>query len=141
MKKEADLNISFEFFPPKSLEGREHLYGTAASLAQAAPHFFSVTFGAGGSTREGTLDIVTMLQKKTGIPIAPHLACIGSSREEMIEILRSYQKLGVRRLVALRGDLPSGMGQSGKFQFASELVELIRETTHDYFHIGGGGLS
>lgn len=135
MKRQADFTISFEFFPPKSAEGRENLYGTATLLAQTAPHFFSVTFGAGGSTREGTLDTVTQLQERIGIPVAPHLACIGSSREEIIEILSSYQQLDVRRLVVLRGDLPSGMGQSGGFRFASELVELIRETTHDHFHI------
>jgi methylenetetrahydrofolate reductase (NADPH) len=135
MKNQAELSISFEFFPPKSQEGIENLYGTAAQLSQASPHFFSVTFGAGGSTREGTIDTVKMLQTKTNIAIAPHLACIGASQEEILVILRRYQELGVKRLVALRGDLPSGMGQSGEFRFASELVELIREATQDYFHI------
>ncbi len=135
MKRQVNLNISFEFFPPKTSEGKENLSDTAATLAQTVPDFFSVTFGAGGSTRTGTLDTVTMLQKKTDIPIAPHLSCVGAGREEVVELLHFYQQLGVSRLVALRGDLPSGMGQSGEFRFASELVELIREVTHDHFHI------
>ncbi len=135
MKKLAALNISFEFFPPKSMEGKENLCDTALQLAPVSPHFFSVTFGAGGSTRDGTLETIRMLQHKTKVPLAPHLSCVGATREDLTEILRAYQELGVRRLVALRGDLPSGMGQSGEFRFANELVAFIRETTQDYFHI------
>jgi methylenetetrahydrofolate reductase (NADPH) len=128
-------NISFEFFPPKTPEGQNNLQATALALADAHPEFFSVTFGAGGSTREGTIDTLKMLQEKTSIPVTPHLACIGSSREEIIEILECYKSLGVTRLVALRGDLPSGMGQGGEFRYASELVALIREQMPDQFHI------
>ncbi len=135
MKNHSDFSISFEFFPPKSAEGKENLYETAAKLAQASPQFFSVTFGAGGSTREGTIETVKNLQSKVGIDFAPHLACIGASREEIIDILQIYKNLGVRRIVALRGDLPSGMGQSGEFSYASELVELIRDFSQDCFHI------
>lgn len=135
MKLETDCSISFEFFPPKSQEGKEKLFGTAAKLAQTFPQFFSVTFGAGGSTQEGTIETVKNLQESMDIPVAPHLTCIGASREEINETLSRYQALGVRRLVALRGDLPSGMGQSGDFRYASDLIELIRETTGDYFHI------
>ncbi len=135
MKATSDFSISFEFFPPKSLEGKEKLSSTAARLAEVSPQFFSVTFGAGGSTREGTIETVSSLKVHTAIPVAPHLACIGASREEMAAMIRHYQTLGIQRLVALRGDLPSGMGQSGEFRYASELVEFIRETTGDHFHI------
>jgi len=128
-------SISFEFFPPKTAEGKEALGSAVKTLSDLHPHFFSVTFGAGGSTREGTLNTVKTLRSDTTVSVAPHLACIGSTRQEIIEILEAYRKLGVKRLVALRGDLPSGMGQSGEFSYASELVELIRETTQDYFHI------
>lgn len=128
-------NISFEFFPPKSSEGLEKLTHTALSLETLAPEFFSVTFGAGGSTREGTLNTLLKLQNATSVPIAPHLSCIGCKREELIHIIQHYQSLGVKRIVALRGDLPSGMGQSGDLRFASELVDLIRKTSGDHFHI------
>jgi methylenetetrahydrofolate reductase (NADPH) len=127
--------ISFEFFPPKTQEANDHLTKTAAQLAECQPAFFSVTFGAGGSTREGTVETVKLLQNSTNTLLAPHLSCIGSSRQEMLEMLAMYQAMGVRRIIALRGDLPSGMGQSGEFQYASELVSLIREATGDYFHI------
>lgn len=130
-----ELNISFEFFPPKTSEGIKNLQITASELQKVNPEFFSVTFGAGGSTREGTLQTVTMLQKHTDIPIAPHLACIGCRRSELIEIIKNYKTLGLKRIVAIRGDLPSGMGQSGELKFGRELVELIRETTGDHFHI------
>jgi methylenetetrahydrofolate reductase (NADPH) len=129
------MNISFEFFPPKTPEGMINLSHTAIALSVHQPEFFSVTFGAGGSTREGTMDTVKMLQQKTSIPATPHLACIGSTRAEIIAILKQYQALGIKRIVALRGDLPSGMGQSGELRFANELVELIRETTQDHFYI------
>lgn len=135
MKRLTPVTISFEFFPPKTAEGTKHLCDTAAVLAPCDPHFFSVTFGAGGSTRKGTVETVTMLQQKTNINVAPHLACIGSNREEILEILYHYKLMGVRRIVALRGDLPSGMGQAGEFKYGCELVALIRETTGQYFHI------
>jgi methylenetetrahydrofolate reductase (NADPH) len=100
-----------------------------------SPDFFSITFGAGGSTREGTIDIVNMLKRETHTPVAPHLSCIGFNKEGLTEILHQYKALGVKRIVALRGDLPSGMGSIGEFKFASELVKLIRDVTGDYFHI------
>ncbi|RDI45136.1 methylenetetrahydrofolate reductase [NAD(P)H] [Aquicella lusitana] len=131
----SSQNISFEFFPPKTDEGESQLQDTAIRLAEYHPHFFSMTFGAGGSTRAGTIEMVKMLQGKTSVPVAPHLACIGSSREEMVGVIRQYQDLKVRRIVALRGDLPSGMVQPGEFRYASELVALIRETAGDFFHI------
>lgn len=129
------LTISFEFFPPKTAEGKINLFESALKLATHQPNYFSVTFGAGGSTREGTLDAVNMLQQKTDVPIAPHLSCIGTSREQLVETLHHYQSMGVRRIVALRGDMPSGMGQAGELRYASDLVKLIREATGAYFHI------
>lgn len=135
MDNEHSINISFEFFPPKSLEGMDKLRLTAQKLSKINPEFFSVTFGAGGSTREGTLQTVMMLQEDTNIPIAPHLACIGTTRDALTQILLQYQTLGLKRIVALRGDLPSGMGYSSEFRYASELVTLIREVTGDFFYI------
>ncbi|MHB1947169.1 MAG: methylenetetrahydrofolate reductase [NAD(P)H] [Gammaproteobacteria bacterium] len=133
--KNQDFNISFEFYPPKTPIGMEHLNEAAIVLEKLTPAFFSVTFGAGGSTREGTLQTVKMIQANTNTAVAPHLACVGCTRSELIQIIQGYQTLGLRRIVALRGDLPSGMGQSGELKYASELVSLIREITGDHFHI------
>jgi methylenetetrahydrofolate reductase (NADPH) len=127
--------ISFEFFPPKTPEGIANLTAAARTLVMHQPQFLSVTFGAGGSTRSGTLDTVSMLTKETGVSGAPHLACIGSSKTEILEILQRYQAMGIRRLVALRGDMPSGMVNAGDLHYASELVALIREHGGDHFHI------
>lgn len=135
MKRLTSVMISFEFFPPKTVEGTAHLCESAMLLASCQPHFFSVTFGAGGSTRKGTVETVTMLQQKTPIFIAPHLACIGSNRDEILEILYHYKLMGVRRIVALRGDLPKNFEKVGDVKFASELVTLIRAATGSYFHI------
>lgn len=135
MNIQQSFNVSFEFFPPKTPEGIVNLHGAAIALATTEPDFFSVTFGAGGSTREGTIDTVKMLRQETVIPVAPHLTCVGSTREEIIAILHRYRALGVKRIVALRGDLPSGMGRGGELRFANELVTLIREITQNYFHI------
>ncbi len=132
--KNASL-ISFEFFPPKTAEGLTNLTGAAKKLLEYQPNFMSVTFGAGGSTRSGTIDTVALLQKETGISIAPHLACIGSTIHEINQIVKEYQAMGIKRLVALRGDMPSGMVNAGELHYASELVELIRAETGDYFHI------
>lgn len=130
------VQVSFEFFPPKTEEGHEVLCDTAIKLAQYHPTFFSVTFGAGGSTRTGTLQAVKMLQQQNkGIAIAPHLSCIGANSRDILDVLQLYQKMGVKRIVALRGDLPFGMGESGEFNFAHELVALIRKETGQYFHI------
>ena len=127
-------NFSIEFFPPKTPEGVEKLRATRAKLAELKPKYFSVTFGAGGSTQKGTLETVLEI-KREGHDAAPHLSCIGSSKESVRAILNEYQSNGIRRLVALRGDLPSGYGASGEFRYANELVEFIRAETGDWFHI------
>jgi methylenetetrahydrofolate reductase (NADPH) len=126
---------SFEFFPPKNAEGEEKLRAVAKKLAELNPCFFSVTFGAGGSTRERTRDTVTDIKRHTAIDVAPHLSCIGSSRENIREILQSYVDSGIRHLVALRGDMPSGMREAGEFRYANELVEFVRAETGSHFFI------
>lgn len=131
-------NFSIEFFPPKTAEGTEKLRVARARLAQLNPKYFSVTFGAGGSTQKGTLDTVLEIRRE-GHDAAPHLSCLGSSRDTLRAILAQYKEAGIRRLVALRGDLPSGFGAldlaSGEFRYANELVEFIRTETGDWFHI------
>lgn len=134
MKLLSTPTISFEFFPPKTTTGVKHLHEAALSLTACDPDFYSVTFGAGGSTRDGTIDTAKLLQK-TSIPTAPHLSCIASSREEICAMLETYKSLGVKRIVALRGDLPSGMVETGEFKYASDLVALIRHECGNYFHI------
>ncbi|MBZ0144440.1 MAG: methylenetetrahydrofolate reductase [NAD(P)H] [Rhodocyclaceae bacterium] len=126
--------ISFEFFPPQTAEGAEKLRATRRQLAQLKPAFFSCTFGAGGSTRDRTLETVLEMQAE-GLPAAPHLSCIGSTRDNVRAILARYRDAGIRRLVALRGDLPSGMADPGEFRHANELVEFIRAETVDWFRI------
>ncbi len=129
------LPVSFEFFPPRSPEGFEKLRGVRRELARFQPEFFSVTFGAGGSTRDGTLAMVTEMHREQ-LPAAPHLSCVGVSRAEMHDALHQYRDLGIRRIVALRGDMPSGGGAlAGAFRYARELVAFIREETGDRFHI------
>ncbi|HVK93839.1 MAG TPA: methylenetetrahydrofolate reductase [NAD(P)H] [Noviherbaspirillum sp.] len=127
-------NFSIEFFPPKTPEGVEKLRATRAQLAELKPKYFSVTFGAGGSTQKGTLETVLDI-KREGHDAAPHLSCIGSSRDSLRAILNEYKSHHIRRLVALRGDLPSGYGAFGEFRYANELVEFIRAETGDWFHI------
>lgn len=126
---------SFEFFPPKTDEGAAKLRTTRETLATLKPRFFSVTFGAGGSTRERTFAAVCDIQRDSGIEAAPHLSCVGSTRESIREILELYRSENIRHIVALRGDLPSGMGLPGEFRYANELVAFIREETGDHFHI------
>ncbi|SFC14945.1 methylenetetrahydrofolate reductase [NAD(P)H] [Collimonas sp. OK412] len=137
-QKNAQKNFSIEFFPPKTPEGAEKLRVTRAKLAELHPRYFSVTFGAGGSTQKGTLDTVLDIRSE-GHEAAPHLSCLGSSRESLRAILAQYKDHGIKRLVALRGDLPSGYGamdiSSGEFRYANELVEFIRAETGDWFHI------
>jgi len=130
--------FSFEFFPPQTPEGAERLAATRKKLAPLKPEFFSVTFGAGGSTRDRTLETVQQI-KAEGYTAAPHLSCIGSTRENIRAILDTYRNLGINRIVALRGDLPSGMATTGEFQHANELVSFIREQTGDHFHIEVAG--
>ncbi len=130
----ANKVLSFEFFPPKTPEGRAKLRETWEKLAELKPAFFSCTFGAGGSTREGTLDTVLEI-RKSGYEAAPHISCIASTREEIAAQLARYRENGIRHLVALRGDLPSGLASAGEFRYASELVEFIRKSTGDWFRI------
>ncbi len=130
--------FSIEFFPPKTAEGAEKLRITRAKLAALKPAYFSVTFGAGGSTQAGTRDTVLEIQRE-GLNAAPHLSCIGRSRDELRAILTEYKEHGIRQVVALRGDLPSGYGatglSSGEFSHANELIAFIRAETGDWFHI------
>jgi methylenetetrahydrofolate reductase (NADPH) len=129
-----NTEISFEFFPPHSAEGLAKLRSVRSRLAQVGPAFFSVTYGAGGSTRERTFDIIMEIAAE-GHAAAPHLSCVGSTRTGIREILSEYRAHGIHRLVALRGDLPSGMADAGEFRYANELVEFIRAETGDHFHI------
>ena len=132
----ADVRtFSFEFFPPKTPEGAEKLRAVRAKLAEVRPAFFSVTFGAGGSTREGTWNTVTEIAQ-AGLAVAPHISCIGTTREEVARLIAAYRAQGIRRLVALRGDMPSGAGAgAGDFRYANELVEFIRAESGDWFHL------
>ncbi len=129
-----DKTFSIEFFPPQTAEGVEKLRLVRDKLAALKPAFFSVTYGAGGSTRERTFSTVREIVA-AGLDAAPHLSCIGSSRESIRGILAEFQGEGIRRVVALRGDLPSGMADPGEFRYANELVEFIRAETGDHFHI------
>jgi methylenetetrahydrofolate reductase (NADPH) len=127
--------FSFEFFPPKSDEAAQKLRAARARLAEVRPHFFSVTYGAGGSTREGTVNTVLEMHA-AGLPVAPHISCIGSNEQSIRQLLQTYRQAGIRRLVALRGDLPSGMAAgSPRFRYASDLVEFVRAETGRWFHI------
>jgi len=127
-------NFSIEFFPPKTQDGIEKLRITRTKLAALNPTYFSVTFGAGGTTQQGTLDTVLEMRAE-GLEAAPHLSCVGGNAESIRAILRQYQVHDIRRLVALRGDLPSGYGLGGEFRYANELVEFIRKETGDWFRI------
>ncbi|UCV19199.1 methylenetetrahydrofolate reductase [NAD(P)H] [Ferribacterium limneticum] len=126
--------ISIEFFPPQTPEGVDKLRTVRAELAKLNPAFFSVTFGAGGSTRERTFSVVKEIAAE-GHNAAPHLSCIGSTRDNIRDILNEYKAAGIKRTVALRGDLPSGMAETGEFRYANELVEFIRAETGDWFSI------
>jgi len=128
------IELSFEFFPPKTQEGVEKLRATRAQLVPLKPKFVSCTFGAGGSTQQGTLDTVVEMAAE-GLEAAPHVSCIGSSRASLRAILGEYRSHGIRHIVALRGDLPSGMGEVGELRYASELVSFIRAEFGDWFCI------
>lgn len=131
-----ERRYSFEFFPTKTDAGHEKLLATARTLAGYNPDFFSCTYGAGGSTRDRTLNTVLQLENEVKVPAAPHLSCVGDSKAELRTLLAQYKAAGIKRIVALRGDLPSGMGMaSGELRYANELVEFIREETADQFHI------
>ena len=133
--KNDERVFSLEFFPPKTDEGAVKLRKTTAELGRLSPKYFSVTFGAGGSTQQGTLETVFDIQD-AGFDVAPRLSCIGSKKAEIREILKTYIDRGIDRIVALRGDIPSGMGaDAGEFRYANELVEFIRKETGDHFTI------
>ena len=132
MKK--DIPISFEFFPPKTADGIANLRETRVRLAQFKPEFFSVTFGAGGSTTDRTKESVFEIQAE-GHQAAPHISCISSSKEEIRELLTAYKAHNIKRLVTLRGDVPSGEVSVGDFKYANELVTFIRQETGDWFHL------
>ena len=126
---------SFEFFPPRTEQGAKNLRKVLKKFAALNPDFFSVTYGAGGSAQNITLDTVVEMQKESNIEAAPHLSCVGSTHEQIREILQTYKDADVKRIVALRGDLPSGYRNYGQFHYANELVEFIRKETGDHFSI------
>ncbi|PIE41552.1 MAG: methylenetetrahydrofolate reductase [NAD(P)H] [Gammaproteobacteria bacterium] len=133
---ENTKNISFEFFPPKIEAGIKKLKTIREEFSKVNPNFFSVTYGAGGSTRDRTRETVIETQNQTGIETAPHLSCVGDTKEELRELINDYKSKGIKRIVALRGDLPSGMGASlGELKYASDLVTFIREESGDHFHL------
>lgn len=129
--------ISFEFFPPKTPEGADKLLRVRQALYGLQPHFFSVTYGAGGSTQDGTLQQVQAILND-GFDAAPHFSCIGATRDSVRAQLQEFKQAGIRRMVALRGDLPSGHGTFGEFRYASDLVAFIRAETGEHFHIEVG---
>ncbi len=134
-QKQYTPTFSFEFYPPKTPEAIGKLQTTQTELAKLNPDFFSVTFGAGGSTRDMTFETVMDIHSKTGILAAPHISCIGSEIDDIKAILDKYIESGIKRIVALRGDLPSGSVGYGHFRYANELIEFIRKETGDHFHI------
>lgn len=133
--KTQSLNLSCEFFPPRTEAGKTKLAATRKELAQLNPEFFSVTFGAGGSTRDKTLETVIDIQQNSEVDACPHLTCVGATNAEIIELLELYKQNGIHRLVVLRGDLPSGMVGMGECKHASDLVHLIRDKFSDHFSI------
>ncbi|MBE0509502.1 MAG: methylenetetrahydrofolate reductase [NAD(P)H] [Chromatiales bacterium] len=133
-QKQHPQQFSLEFFPPKGEEGQAKLNETRIQLAKLKPRYASVTFGAGGSTQAGTVETVRQMLA-AGLDTAPHLSCIGSNENDILQLLHGYMEMGVTRIVALRGDMPSGMRETGAFQYANELVAFIRSQTGDHFHI------
>ncbi len=133
-QKKFEKAFSFEFFPPNTPEGTEKLRAATQQLAQLKPRFFSVTFGAGGSTRERTLDTVLDIRAQ-GHAAAPHISCVASTRNSVRDMLNRYKENGINHLVALRGDLPSGLAATGEFRYANELVTFIREEFGNQFRI------
>ncbi len=129
-----NIPLSFEFFPPKTADGIANLRETRSQLAKYNPEFFSVTFGAGGSTTDRTRETVFEIQAE-GYQSAPHISCISSSKEDIRELLSAYKAKGIKRLVTLRGDVPSGEVSVGDFKYANELVSFIRQETGDWFHL------
>lgn len=130
----SEARFSFEFFPPRTDVGTEKLRDVHKELADLKPDFFSVTYGAGGSTRDGTLQTVTAINQ-AGSDVAPHLSFGGSSKQDIAALLNTYKDMGIKRLVALRGDIPSGTGVASQYYYANELIEFVRNTSGDHFHI------
>ena len=131
-----ERRYSFEFFPTKTDAGHEKLMSVARQLATYNPDFFSCTYGAGGSTRDRTLNTVLQLENEVKVPAAPHLSCVGDTKAELRALITEYKAAGIKRIVALRGDLPSGMGMaSGELRHANDLVEFIRQESGDHFHL------
>ena len=133
-----ELSFSFELFPPRTPEGAAKLPAVVKKLASVKPKYFTVTFGAGGSTQDGTFETVQMVRAETGADVAPHISCIGSTRASVKALLDKYRKAGIKRLVTLRGDMPAtavGTAAPGELHFANELVSFIRETHGDWFHL------
>lgn len=130
----SEPRVSFEFFPPRTQKGNERLVKRAATLDRVGPDFFSVTYGAGGSTRDRTLETVLALRTE-GLVVAPHLSFGSASDEAVLELLETYRDAGIRRIVALRGDVPSGLGTARQLRYAEELVAFIRAHTGDHFHV------
>ena len=129
------MKTSFEFFPPRTEKGQQTLSQVCQELSAINPEYFSVTFGAGGTTQEATLETVFDIQKNNTVSAAPHLSCIGSKKTVIIELLDQYKAANINRLVALRGDIPSGVRDIGDFHYANELVEFIKTEYNDHFHI------
>ena len=135
-QKNFPRSFSCEFFPPKTEQGMEKLIAVSKELQDVVnPAFFSVTFGAGGSTRERTFEAVTQIYKQSSVNVAPHLSCVGSTRQQLTEILQSYKAQNINRIVALRGDMPSGTVSKSDFNYANELVSFIRQQYGSTFHI------
>lgn len=130
----SPLGVSFEFFPPRTDVGREKLVNVREALSAHQPEFFSVTFGAGGSTRDRTLETV-LTMRESGVDTAPHLSCVSSDRDELKVLLSHYREQGIKRIVALRGDMPSGQMAAGELRHANQLIELIREEHGDHFDL------
>lgn len=131
-------SFSFECFPPKTDKQWDTLSESSVELAKLGPEYFSVTFGAGGSTRVGTGETVRFLRERTGVEVAPHISCMGADPEDILGLIEEYRQAGVRRLVTLRGDRPSGSSSMGELRYGSDLVAFIREHTGDDFHIEVG---
>tara|TARA_Y100001970_G_C14149237_1_gene811705 strand:- start:302 stop:1144 length:843 start_codon:yes stop_codon:yes gene_type:complete len=136
--EENSKTVSFEFFPPKNDSGKEKLISTSKAFEEMSADYFSVTFGAGGSTKRGTLETSVELYNSTKTPIVPHISGIGSTKEDIKDMLDDYVELGFKRLMVLRGDLPSGFGSIGDFSYAIDLINFIKEHYENYFYIGVG---
>ncbi|MBO1923884.1 methylenetetrahydrofolate reductase [NAD(P)H] [Thiomicrorhabdus sp. 6S3-12] len=134
-QKKYAQKLSLEFFPPRTEQGMEKLKTVITEVGAMQPEYMSVTYGAGGTTQEKTLETVRYIQTQTEFEAAPHLTCIGASQESVLELLDEYEAMGVKRIVALRGDLPSGMMDPGEFKYASDLIAFIRERKGDTFHL------